>query len=185
MFGHNIGRVAVPLAKREGVFLTPQGLREKYPFLDISKYGDSAMFTADAGHANPRLVVCAQRLPAANLGCDVIDDVVESVQESNEHTHSEPLLQLVTKKGRRLSAKRVLLCTGAFTQLKSLLPPSKKLDIGIDGTFTIRLEVGEEDLEKLRSMPTMASFTNPGWNCYIIPPVRYPDGEIEDHFIRQ
>ncbi|XP_022081073.1 uncharacterized protein LOC110974057 [Acanthaster planci] len=178
MFGNNIDSVAVPLAKTEGVLLTAEGVRERYPFLDVSQYGDSAMlFVANAGHANPRMIVRAQQQIAAHQGCDIIEDVVEAVQESLEHGQGEPLLQLLTKKGRRLSAKKVLLCTGAFTQLKNLLPPSKKLDLGIDGTFVVKLEVGESDLEKLRAMPTMTSFTDPEWNCYIIPPVRYPDGK--------
>ncbi|XP_038070801.1 uncharacterized protein LOC119739799 [Patiria miniata] len=178
MYGKDIESITVPIAKEEGVLLTAEGVRERYPYLDTSRYGDTAMLLpVDAGHANPRMIVRAQQEAAALRGCDIIDDVVQSVEESGNHTHGEPLMRVVIEKGRPLLAKKVLLCTGAFTQLKNLLPPSTKLDFGIDGTFTVRLEVGEDDLEKISSMPTMTSFTDPESNCYMLPPIKYPDGK--------
>ena len=84
MFGKNIDSVAVPPAKSAGILLTPEGLQERYPYLDIGQYGDSAMlFIADAGHANPRLIIRAQQQIAARQGCDIIDDVVELVHGSS------------------------------------------------------------------------------------------------------
>ncbi|XP_038066968.1 uncharacterized protein LOC119736994 [Patiria miniata] len=177
-YGKDIESIVVPIVKEKGDLLTAEGVRERYPFLDTSRYGDTAMlFPVDGGLANPRMIVHAQQKAAALQGCDIIDDVVDSVEELGDHTHGEPVMRVLTKKGRRLLAKKVLLCTGAFTQLKDLLPPSTKLDFVIDGTFTVRLEVGEGDLKKLCNMPTLTSFTDFEHNCYILPPIKYPDGK--------
>ncbi|XP_038070809.1 uncharacterized protein LOC119739803 [Patiria miniata] len=178
LFGKDIRNIMVLSAKTECLLLTAEGVCERYPFLDTSRYGDTAMLLpVDAGHANPRMIVRAQQKAAVLQGCDIIDDVVESVGESGDHTHGEPLMRVVMEKGRPLLAKKVLLCTGAFTQLKNLLPSSTKLDLEIHGTFTVKLEVGEGDLEKFRTMPTMASHGDPEWDCYILPPIKYPDGK--------
>ncbi|XP_038070802.1 uncharacterized protein LOC119739800 isoform X1 [Patiria miniata] len=177
-YGKDIESKMAPIAKEEGVLLTAEDVHKRYPFLDTSRYGDTAMlFPINGGHANPRMIVHAEQKAATLQGCDIFDDVVESVGESGSHTHGEPVMRVLTKNGRHLLAKKVLLCTGAFTQLKDLLPPSTELDFGIDGTFTVRLEVGEDDLEKISSMPTMTSFTDPEWNCYMLPPIKYPDGK--------
>ncbi|XP_033634259.1 uncharacterized protein LOC117295657 [Asterias rubens] len=177
-YGKYVNGQLTAIAKEGGRFLSASEVQDLYPFLDTSKYGDQAfLFPQDAGYVNPRLVVAAQQKVAKEQGCDIIDDVVESVEEESYQTDKEAVMKIITKSGNIFWSKRVLLCCGAFTQLKDLLPRDLELDLKVDGTFVVKLELGEEDVARLSTMPTGTSITDPELNCYFLPPIKYPDGK--------
>ncbi|XP_033647726.1 uncharacterized protein LOC117307164 [Asterias rubens] len=176
MYGEKLHEQLSPIAQEAGIFLSASQLRDRYPFLDISQYGDTSfLFPHDAGYVNPRLLVGTQQRVAKQQGCDIIDDVVESVTETKTDD-GEPVMRVMTTRGRTLSAKKVLLCTGVFTNFKKLLPPHLKLDFKIHGTFLVKLEVARSDLERFGTMPCTSSYTNTPEDSYSLPPIQYPDG---------
>ena len=123
-YGQNVNEELTPVAKDLGILLTASEVRDRYPFIDTSQYGDHAyLFPHDAGYINPRLVVAAQQKVARQQGCDIIDEVVESVVETSNQLENGQMMEVITKGGATVLAKRVLLCTGVFTELKALLPP--------------------------------------------------------------
>ena len=75
------------------------------------------LFPSQGGHINPRVLHKAQQKIAKSRGCQIIDDVVNSIhQESPGHQ------VLHTDSGKQISAKKMLLATGAFTECRKLLP---------------------------------------------------------------
>lgn len=183
MYGEKLQVELSSEAKEAGVFLSASQVKNRYPFLDISQYGDSAfLFAHDAGYVNPRLLVGTQQRVARQQGCDIIDDVVESVMETE--IDGEPMMRVTTKSGSTLFSRKVLLCTGVFTDFKNLLPPHLKLDFQIDGTFLVRFEVTESDLKRFRTMPCLTSFTDASTDSYALPPVKYPNGNFFNNFFQ-
>lgn len=90
----------------------------------------------------------------------------------------EELVRVSTENGREVLARRVLLCTGSFTNYHHLLPKHKKIDLNLSKAMVVRAEVTEEDALKIADMPTI-SLENE--RSYILPPILYPNGEHLTH----
>eukprot|EP00057_Strongylocentrotus_purpuratus_P015937 XP_011670411.1 PREDICTED: uncharacterized protein LOC100891756 [Strongylocentrotus purpuratus] len=83
------------------------------------------------------------------------------------------VVKVLSENGREIFAKRVLLCTGAFTNFHSILPGDRKIDFIMCKTFVVKVELSEQDAIKMLDMPSILLDNK---NCYVLPPIKYPDG---------
>ena len=161
---------------------TPDGIKVKFPFLHFEKDCEIQWNYKNSGHINPRKLVAAQQKIAKSRGCEIINDVVVTIKESKDRNGG--LAQLRCETGRMVQARKVLLCTGAFTNYHDLLPEDKKIDFNTCKTFVVFAEVSEEDAKKMASMPCILSNV-PEKRSYTLPPIKYPDGKsvLAQHFV--
>lgn len=148
----------------------------RYPYLKIDQECRCIWTPKNAGHISPRNLVAAQQKIAKSHGCDIINEVVARVEEESGGGGGggEELVRVSTENGREVLARRVLLCTGSFTNYHHLLPEHKKIDLNLSKAMVVRAEVTEEDALKIADMPTI-SLENE--RSYILPPILYPNGE--------
>ncbi|XP_060558103.1 N-methyl-L-tryptophan oxidase-like isoform X1 [Ruditapes philippinarum] len=169
-------------------FFDNKSLQHRFPYLRFTNNTLGSFETQNAGHINPRRIVQAQKVIAAEQGCTIIDDVVNHVTRivQSDGTYA---MQVKTEEGRTILCKRVLLATGAFTTFKNLMPymkPEQKLSpISVS-----LLEVDKSSLETLSDMPCVIYYgsANADWKIpssqmkenevsfYLLPPIKYPDG---------
>ena len=166
----------------DGSLQSASDIQSQYPYIDISTDGPTGLLVhTKAGYLNARQYVKAQLAVARHQGCDVINDVVNRVTEIDQSDSSEgqKRMQIETEGGKRIMAKKVLICTGAFTQYKNLLPKECKLDAMVTTDIAVRFEIDNDCAHRLRDMPCMTSefqALSPR-ECYILPPMIYPDGK--------
>ena len=72
----------------------------------------------------------------------------------------------------------MLLATGAQTNFRELLPRDKKVDVQLLTQTVLFLELNDADIQLLRNMPSMICEGSGKFGCYILPPIRYPDGKV-------
>ncbi|XP_072166878.1 monomeric sarcosine oxidase-like [Diadema setosum] len=141
----------------------------------------AALERENAGYVNPRKYIAANIAVAARNGCDVITDVVNEVREVFDKREGGRYMQVVTSGGRKIRARRVLLCTGAFTNFGRLLPRGVEVDITLVTERVVLLEVSNVDIARLEGIPcTVREFDDmqDQRNIYFFPPIRYPDGKV-------
>ncbi|XP_077991748.1 uncharacterized protein LOC144445969 [Glandiceps talaboti] len=151
----------------------------KYPYLSCQLHDVGILQSVGAGYINPRSQLRAQQTAAYLQGCDIVDDVVDQVTETNQ-SDSSRCMKVTTAKGQVIFARRVLLTTGAFTGFRDLLPQGKELDVELSGATLLYAEVSDEDAVKLRDMPCFTykgNNTGNTFDYYIMPPIKYPNGK--------
>lgn len=121
-------------------------LAESFPYMQFGKDEDGVYEKCDSGHINPRKMVTAQIVGAINQGCDVLRDVVVSL-EKNMGTD---LFKLTTKSGNTILTRKVLLATNTFTKVLQLLKNPPKF-IAMPQTVSFG-RISEEDAVRLRLM---------------------------------
>ncbi|CAL1281700.1 unnamed protein product [Larinioides sclopetarius] len=152
-------------------------LKQRFPCLKLD-YRDYPLFDDDrAGYVRARAMVAALKKVAHSQGCHIVDDIVEEVKKFKDGAH-----EIITEKGRVLKAKKVLFCTGAFTEFKKF-DPLKKLKIQVNKETAAMLRISEDEKDRISSMPTFAMYRNDladmpatAKGAYILPPIKYPDG---------
>ncbi|XP_077989548.1 N-methyl-L-tryptophan oxidase-like [Glandiceps talaboti] len=153
-------------------------MEAKFPFLSMKSYDEVILQTEDAGYVSPRAQVKAQQTAAHLHGCDIINDVVDQVTETNQSDGSK-CMKVTTAKGQVIHARRVLLTTGAFTGFRDLLPHGKELDVQLSGATLLFAELSDKDAVRLKDMPCLIYKENDSqdkYDCYVLPPIKYPDG---------
>jgi sarcosine oxidase len=126
---------------------------------------------ANAGHINPRLLVKAQKLLAAKAGAELIDHTVVSVEDRGES------VELMLSNGDHVTADRVLIACGGFTNADKLLP--QKLKLNVYGRTIALFPVKDEDAHLFKDMPSLIyDPQDVTKHIYLLPPVRYPDGKL-------
>ncbi|XP_077989599.1 uncharacterized protein LOC144443882 [Glandiceps talaboti] len=159
--------------------LDKKGLETKYPYFSFKLNDVGILQKQDAGHVSARAHIVAQQTAAHLQGCDIIDDVVDQVTETNQSDGSK-CMKVTTAKGQVIHARRVLLTTGAFTGFRDLLPRGKELDVQLSGATLLFAELSDEDAVKLKDMPCLIYKQNDSpdkYDCYILPPIKYPNGK--------
>ncbi|CAH1255478.1 PIPOX [Branchiostoma lanceolatum] len=155
--------------------------RERFPFLDIGTGMVGLLESGNCGHLSPRRLVSALQTAAHLQGCDVVDDVVASVEPPASWARSAGAnLAVRTETGGVIHARRVLLATGAFTTFRRLLPAALRPDVRLTRPTVALVEISESDADRLQRMPSMY-FRHPtdlGKSFYFLPPIRYPDGKF-------
>ena len=152
-------------------------LTNKYPFLTIGNGNECVLQVSKCGMINPRKLVMAQKRAASLQGCHIFNAVVNEITERRQRSGAK-ILELITEDGRIIQARKVLLCTGGFTLTKPLLPPYLLPDLRLVPTQTLRLELSSHDMKRVEGIPMMSSGIggNSLADCYVCPPVVYPDG---------
>jgi sarcosine oxidase len=112
--------------------------------MQFGKDEDGVYEKCDSGHINPRKMVTAQIVGAINQGCDVLRDVVVSL-EKNMGTN---LFKLTTKSENTILTRKVLLATNTFTKVLKLLKNPPKI-IAMPQTVSFG-RISEEDAVRLR-----------------------------------
>ena len=113
---------------------------------------------------------------ARSLGCEIFDDIVKQVK----HNKTKDVFELATESGRTFGARKVLLCTGASTALEDVLPCGLQLDMNLRTQEVVLVELSENDRNLLHDMPSMSFHEGErdlGRDCYVLPPIQYPDGK--------
>ncbi|CAL1281699.1 unnamed protein product [Larinioides sclopetarius] len=121
-------------------------LKQRFPCLKLD-YRDYPLFDDDrAGYVRARAMVAALKKVAHSQGCHIVDDIVEEVKKFKDGAH-----EIITEKGRVLKAKKVLFCTGAFTEFKKF-DPLKKLKIQVNKETAAMLRISEDEKDRIRAL---------------------------------
>ncbi|XP_077999505.1 uncharacterized protein LOC144452309 [Glandiceps talaboti] len=167
------------MGNKKLLFLKKDESTNPYSFMSIKENDVGFVEMKEAGHVSPRAQILAQQTAAHLQGCDIIDDVVDQVTETN-HSDGSRCMKVTTAKGQVIYARRVLLTTGAFTGFRDLLPHGKELDVALITQTVAFAELTNEDARRLRNMPCVTLKRNNTDNridAYILPPIKYPDGK--------
>jgi sarcosine oxidase len=149
--------------------LTDAALVERFGYLSFEPGMVGFHQPHTAGHVSPRAQVRAQVLAAEWHGATVIDQVVRRVRASADHV----AVRLAS--GAVLRGRKVLVATGGFSIVEDLLP--RPLDITVCARTIVLAELVDADIDRLRRMPSVIYRPHDATRgCYLLPPIRYPDG---------
>jgi len=121
----------------------------------------------------------AEHAVALEQGTTMLDDEVTRVQASGGQ------VEIGTRQGDTIHANRVLIATGAFTNVNRLLP--RRLDVAVRAAMVMLAEVSR-DVEY--DWPSILYAKTDGAETFwglLMPPVLYPDGRryvktMDDHY---
>lgn len=150
--------------------LDASGIRARFPFLSVTDDIIGIQELGTAGHISPRAFVRAQTEVARQDGASIIDDEVVAVRTGSNG------VEVITKRNGTLHADRVLVAAGAFTDVCELLP--LRLGLTVFGRTVVLARIDGDTLAELDAMPTMGQAES---GAYILPPIRYPDG---NHYVK-
>ena len=196
-FYHEVGHLVVGRASGEHIqnvqqnavesridVMTLDGnqIKERFPWLQVPLPVEDTlgMFEQrEAGWISPRNFVAAQAAIAAQGGCKRVVQTAVSVTEGQ----AGKKFRVSLDDGCSIEADGVLVATGASAALwPDILSkedgPQVQLDMTLKTTQVARLEVSEEMLEELSNMPSLIFKDPDSWMCYVLPPIRYPDGKV-------
>lgn len=150
--------------------LDDAGLRETFPYFRFPEGSDAVFEPERAGHISPRRLVEAQTILTEKAGGTVIRDYAVGVKQKDDH------VEVTTAGGVTITAAKVLVAAGGFTNGPGLLPQS--LDLKVYGRTVSFFEVDEAEAGRLSSMPSMIYEPEDiMMGVYLLPPIRYPDGK--------
>ena len=144
--------------------------RDRWPELDLPASHAVAYEPGPAGYIRPKALIEAQEVLTARAGGALVDDTVVEVARPDDG------FVVTTAGGRRLTAGRVIVATGAFANHLDVLP--RPVDIELKTEVIILGEVTPDDSANLADYPTV-KYLNDGTDLdaiYMTPPLRYPDG---------
>jgi len=165
------------------VIQSAEALKVETDILDDTKLADTFSFFAfpsrtegvfepkGAGHISPRRLVAAQGVLAAKAGAAIKSaEVVRLVAENGR-------VSVHLGNGETVSADKLLVATGGFTNGSGLLP--KPIELLVCARTVAYFEVSEAEAARLAAMPSL--ITKPAddsKSIYLLPPIRYPDGKF-------
>lgn len=146
--------------------LDASAIRERFPFLNVPTDSEGLYEGDRAGHLSPRALVRAQTKAAGLRGVEIVAAEARAIRPVSGGVE----VDLAT--GDTLRAERVLVATGAFTDACGLSP--KALNLRVFGRTVVLARIEGDVGNDLRGMPTMGHAET---GAYILPPIRYPDGQ--------
>ncbi|HEY9757085.1 MAG TPA: FAD-dependent oxidoreductase [Oculatellaceae cyanobacterium] len=149
-------------------------LQTRWPFLHFGNQCNAIFERKTAGHIDPRKLVSAQLVLAKQNQADIFNDTVTQVTRLTSGS-----LEVKTQSGNKLEAEKVIITAGGFTNFNNLLPV--KLDLRPRAETVMLARISQTMAEVLLDMPSAIWFINSRANLtyvYIVPPVRYPDGNF-------
>jgi sarcosine oxidase len=147
------------------------GLAEKFPYFSFPHGSDAVFEARGAGHVSPRNLVAAQTRLAELAGGAVLRKQVEAIRQRDDHA------EIVLSDGDVVTAAKVLVAAGGFSNKEGLLP--ERLDLNVYGRTVTFFEVAEGEAERLSAMPSMIFEPEDIMaGIYMLPPIRYPDGRF-------
>ncbi len=149
--------------------LADAAIGEQFPNLAFES-GSMGMYQPHtAGHVSPRSQVRAQVAAAQKQGVTVIPEIVHRVDPTAS------AVAVTTATGQVVHGQHVLVATGGFSNTQALLP--RPLEIDVYARTIVLLELGPADVSRLQGMPSIIyKPRDPAGHYYILPPIRYPDG---------
>ena len=158
--------------------LSNDDLKRQFPYLNVPNDYIGLYEPVDAGYISPRGQVQAEITAAANNGCHIVREIVDSVSQNNE----DGSFTITTETNKVIKSRKVVVATGAFTLFKDIIPREirKGLDIKCGTQTVVKLEVNADDRHRFSKMPSTAYICkdNPLLDYwYIIPPILYPNGK--------
>ena len=151
--------------------LDDAGLAKKFPYFSFPKGSDAVYEPYRAGHVSPRRLVAAQTALAEKAGGTVIRDYATAVRQK------DGFVEIDVAGGQTITAAKVLVAAGGFTNGPGLLPEA--LDLKVYGRTVSFFEVDENEADRLSAMPSMIYEPEDiMMGIYLLPPIRYPDGKF-------
>lgn len=167
---HILGTKVV--AEREGtdhIALRGASLRAQFQYFEFPD-GILGLFEAGGGWINPRAHVVAEINAARANGVTLVRDEVVDVQENSDG------VIVRCAGGEELQAERVVVACGAFSKATGLLP--EPVPLKVYARTIAFVEIDDAEADRLKDMPSVVYFfPNGEGDCYILPPVRYPNGK--------
>ena len=149
---------------------TDAALAEHFPYLTFEP-GSVGMYQPHtAGHVSARAQVRAQATIAQQQGATLVTATVDALHQRADS------VEVRTDAGHTYRADKVLLATGGFSNAKHLLP--RPLEITVHARTIVLMELHAAEVARLRGMPSLIyKPRDPAGSCYILPPIRYPNGK--------
>ncbi len=156
-------------AGTDHVALRGAELRAQFPYFEFPD-GILGLFEAAGGWINPRAHVKAEISAAVANGVTMVRDEVVGVLEDSDGV----LVRCAG--GERLRAERVVVACGAFSKAAGVLP--EPVPLKVYARTIAFVEIDDSEADRLKDMPAVVYFfPNGAGDCYILPPVRYPNGK--------
>ena len=160
------------VAERDGIEcsrLDEAGLRAQFPYLAFPN-GVSGIFEPGGGWINPRSHVSAEIALAETQGVTLTRTEVTTIDETNDG------VLVHCADGQQIAGHKVVVACGGFSKADGLLP--KPLPLKVFARTLAFLEIDAAEAERLKNMPSIVYYFPDGGDCYVLPPVVYPDGKI-------
>lgn len=144
-------------------------LRARFPYLRVSPGTTALSERHDAGWLDPRAYVQAQIAVGRARGLTVMDDVMTRADVDGVAA------EVVTAAGRTLAGGEAVFAMGPYSayDLPAAPPP-----LTVYARTVVHVPLDEHQRRALEGMPSLiVRGLTDEQNCYILPPVRYPDGE--------
>jgi len=120
-----------------------------------------------AGHINPRALVRAQRAAAEAAGATLLPRIAVQVTDAID------AVDMMMDDGQRTLARRALVTAGAFANELLIRP----LDLQVQGRTMVFARLNGRQQVELAGMPSIIHSPPEGSASYLLPPIRYPDGQ--------
>lgn len=160
-------------ADRSGIdctVLDAGDLADRYPQLRFQAGTRAVLEGAPSGYIHPRRLVNAQLTAAAEAGAHVVPATVAAVEiETGAVT-------AVLADGRRITGRRAVLATGAFSNSTTFLPRPLALRLKTETVLLAEID-GDHDLGTLPPIHFENDDSRVG-AIYTAPPVIHPDGTV-------
>ncbi|MEN9895975.1 MAG: hypothetical protein RIR97_1827, partial [Pseudomonadota bacterium] len=147
------------------------GLDTQFPFFTFPTDTDGVFEASGAGHISPRNLVKAQVILAAKSGATIFAQIAVRLEAGPDN------IRIDLENGDSLTAEKVLIAAGGFTNGSGLLPDP--IDLLVCARTIAYFEVSPAEAERLSAMPSL--ITKPvdeTKSIYMLPPIQYPDGKF-------
>ncbi|MEM9563316.1 MAG: FAD-dependent oxidoreductase [Actinomycetota bacterium] len=145
--------------------LTADQIRQRFPYLAIGDDDDGLSEVGTAGHISPRAMVAAQTELARTAGAAIVRATATAIRPTSTG------VEIDTDRGDPVVADRVLVTTGGFTSACGLT--EAELGLTVFGRTVVLAKIEGQLADELSGMPTLIHGST---GAYILPPIRYPDG---------
>lgn len=154
------------------LFESAQELAKAFPAFRFPETSQGLFEPAPAGHINPRNLIAAQLVVAAQNGCEIVRETVRDVRYLSDH------VAITTHESSTIRARKVLFATGAFSNL--LNSPDRRLALVLKSETIILLKLSASEAERMVQLPSLLYEINVPEleGIYLTGPVRYPDGSL-------
>lgn len=141
-------------------------MRRRFPFLALADDALGLYERHPAGHISPRAMVRAQTTLARQQGVALVDSYATSVRLRAGGVEIE------SADGEVHRAERALIAAGAYTEASGLA--GRRLDLRVLARTVVLARIDDAVAAALDGMPTLGHAPS---GAYILPPIRYPDGQ--------
>lgn len=146
-------------------------LAKKFPYFKFPAGSDAVFEAGGAGHVSPRNLVAAQTRLTELAGGTVIRQEAAAIRQKQGHAEIE------LADGNVVTAAKVLVAAGGFTNKAGLLPD--RLDLNVYGRTVTFFEVDDSEAARLGAMPSLIYEPEDVMlGIYMLPPIRYPNGKF-------